>query len=362
MRRCLLAAPLVAVLLAADPAHGAAPWVAQYVVGVAGGQQTTSWTIDHADAGACDVSQHGSGTETATFHAAQGSPMFAAGTGSGAPRLGPASDVLLPATVDREAQVTYGADDGDDGPAFCTTPVPAAPASPDCGVKEAQGFVDVTPTTGLGLDVQPGASQVGGDGPPYAACAFHGVPFPTLVEPSFQLAGASFGPQAPPSFVADGKAARPVTDPDTSGTSAIDLQLRFTRVLLTGSTRPGRGAGSLAVRRDGTLSLPLRCPKGGPACAGTIQLGTGQLSVGIESSFRAGASAFPAPVTSTEPTVASNRFALKAGRSGRVRLRLASGRKLVTRLSKIAVDLVESVRKGSRSMRFVIGATHLRAR
>lgn len=362
MRRCLLAAPLVAVLLAAVPAHASAPWVAQYVVGVAGGQQTTSWTINHADGGACDVSQTGSGTETATFQAGQGSPMFAAGTGTGAPRLGPASDVLLPATVDREAQVAYGADDGDDGPAFCAMPVASAPANPDCGPKEAQGFVDVTPTTGLGLDIQPGPSQLSGDGSPYASCAFHGVAFPTLVEPSFQLAGASFGPKAPPSFVADGRAARPVTDPDTSGTSAIDLQLRFTRALVTGSTRPGRGAGSLAVRRDGTLSLPLRCPKGGPACAGTMQLGTGELSVGIESSFRAGASAFPAPVTSAEPTVASNRFRLKAGAGGRVRLRLASGRKLVARLSRIDVDLVESVKKGSSSLRFVIGTTHLRAR
>lgn len=362
MRRALFAAPLLAAVLAAAPAQASAPWVGQYLVGVGGGRQQTSWTLSHADAGACDVSQNGSGTETATFQAGAGSPMFAAGSGSGAPRLGPASDVLLPAIVDREAQVAYGPDDGDDGPAYCATPPPAAPASPDCGTKTAEGFIDVTPTSGLGLDIQPGASQLAGGGPPYAACAFHGVPFPSLVEPSLTLSAASFGPAAPASFLADGGASRPVADPGTSGTSTIDIQLRFTRALVTGSTRPGPGAGTLAVARDGSLSLPLRCPRGGPACAGTIQLGTGGLAVSIESRLRAGPSAFPAPVTSTEPTVASNAFRLRPGRAGRVRLRLASGRRLVRRLARIDVDLVESVRKGSRLLRFVIGTTHLRAR
>jgi hypothetical protein len=361
MRRVLLLLPLLAALaLAPAAAHAAGPWVAQYLVAVDGGQQTTSWSINHPDRGACDVSQVGSGTETATFQAAAGSPLFAAGSGAGAPTLGPASDVLLPAFVDREAQVAYGADDGDDSPGFCTAPPPSAPASPDCGTKAAQGFIDVTPTSGLGLDIQPGPSQVNGPGSPYTACAIYGVAFPTLVEPSFALSAASFGPAAPASFVADGKASRPVTDPDTSGQSSIDLQLRFTRALLTGSTRPGPGAGSLAVARDGTLLLPLRCPKGGPACAGTIALGTGQLGIAIEAALRA-ASPFPAPVTSTEPTIASNAFKLKPGRRGSVRLRLLSGKpSSVRKFGRIDLDLVETAKKGSRSVRFIIGTTRVR--
>jgi hypothetical protein len=362
--RHLLAVALLAAAVAAAPAraHAAAPWVAQYLVAVAGGQQTTDWTIAHPDRGACDVSQTGSGSEKATFQPAAGSPMFAAGSGAGAPVLGPASDVLLPAFVDREAQVAYGPDDGDDGAGYCTTPPPSAPAAPDCGSKSAQGFIDVTPTSGLGLDIQPGPSQLSGDGPPYAACAIYGVAFPTLAEPSFALSPASFGPTALASFVVDGRASRPVTDPDTSGQISIDLRLRFTRALLTGSTRPGAGAGTLAVARDGTLRLPLRCPKGGPPCAGTIALGTGGVGISVDASVRA-ASAFPVPVTASEPTIAGNAYRLGPGRSGRVRLRLHSGNPVsVRKLAKLDLDLVATAKQGTRSLRFIIGVTHVRPR
>jgi hypothetical protein len=356
----------LAIALAATPGQAvAAPWVGQYLVGVSGGQQTVDWTLDHKDAGACDVSQSGSGSERALFQAGDDSPMFAAG-GAGLLRLGAASDVPLPAFVDREGQIAYGPDDGDDGPGFCANPPPGAPASADCGTKTAQGFIDVTPTSGLGLDIQPGPSQLSGEGPPFAACPLFGVAFPTLVEPNFALSAASFGPKAPASFVAEGKASRPVTDPDTAGQNAIDLQLRFTRALITGATRPGPGAGTVAVARDGTLSMPLRCPKGGPPCAGTIAIGTGGLSLGVSGDsarIRAAPSVFPAPVTATEPTIASNAYRLRPGTTGRVRLRLHSGNPAsVRKFGKLDLDLVASARSGARTLRFLIGTTHVRPR
>jgi hypothetical protein len=362
MVRPVLLAVLVAAL-GAPAALAATPWVGRYTVGVEGGQQVATWTIDHPDRGACDVSQKGGGSEKAAFQPGEALPLFAAGVAGGGVRLGAVSDLLLPALLDREATVAVGPDDGDDGPTFCPSgpPSTADASGADCGQRPAEGFLTLTPGAGGALAVSPGPTQQQGIGPPYSSCPLFGVPFPTLLAPALMVAPSLLGPRGQPAFSVEGSATAPASAPDVTGQTQTTLRLRFTRAFVTGSVALPPGVATLPVARDGTTALSLRCPEGGPRCGGSVALGLGTLSADVTQ--ERAASAYPFGLASSEPAIATTRFALKPGRRGRVALRLRSGkRKDVRRFAGRRLDVVITARSGASRLAFVIGAVRIRSK
>lgn len=352
-----------AVLLLALPssaaAGGAAPWFGQYRVTLSGSQHV-DWTLNHPDGGPCDPAQTGSGSEQVDLHG--GAAIVTAHGAPGLVVVDPLDEMQLGAVVTRNGSVTVAPPSGDTtgcpGGGDDATPTPP----PDCGTKtSAQRLSLITPDlTGVRVD----ASALSDPGPAlFGNCPVNGTAFPAVVAATAPLDARLFGLDGAPLVHAQAVGTVPLADADVTGSQRAEYTLQFTRLFAVPLVSVPSSAKAVPVDARGA-AVPLGCPRGGPACTGTLSLGLGGNAAETRG-FRAtaGTSPFPAPVVHSEPVLGSVRVRLRAGQRRTVRVRAPQFTGAARRaLNGVDVDVILRFANGRRSLRYVAASLPVKAR
>lgn len=347
------------MLAAVAAAVALAPWFGQYRVTVTGSQHV-DWNLNHPDGGPCDPAQTGSGSEQVDLHG--GSAIVTAHGAPGLVVVDPLDELQLGAVVTRNGTITVAAPSGDTTgcPGGGEDATPAPP--PDCGTKAGtQRLSLITPDlTGVRVD----ASALSDPGPAlFANCPVYGAGFPAVVAATVPLDARLFGPEGAPVFPAQGTGSVPLADSDTTGGQQSTFTLQFTRLLAVPLVSVPAAVKSVPVDARGA-AVPLACPRGGPACNGTLSLGLGGNAAETRA-FRttAGVAPYPAPVVHSEPVLGSTRVHLRAGARRTFRIRAPQFSGAARRaLNGVDADVILRFAKGKRSLRYVAVALPFRAR
>lgn len=335
----------------------AAPWIGVFNLSVTGGSVDDSWTLHHADAGACDVAQTGSGTESGTLQA--GAPVVVSLTGVGTTAfLAPATGLKTVANLDREGTITQGADDGDDGEGCPSGGGDQQPPAPDCGPQGLPLSFTFAAGATPGLSADPVDS-------PWQNCPIEGSSLPAVPEtlsapPLVTGIGPAPGPGLVP-FTLTGTDVQ--SDADTDATSRLTVQLQLERVAVVEALDVPDGYTTAPVDRSGSTKVPVSCPAGA-ACRGTISVAAGGSGAQSERAVTQ-PPRWPKPLVQNEPALGTARFSLKAGRRARISVRLAHGSKqALAALAGQDLDLVvrQAARGAGRPIAFVAGQVKLRLR
>lgn len=348
---------LAAVFAAFAAPAAAAPWVGVFQLSVSGGSVDDSWSVHHADAGACDVSQSGSGSETGSL--TPGAPVVVTLTGVGTTAfLAPVAGLTTVAQLDRQGSIEYGPDDGDDGDG-CPSGDGEAPPAPDCGPS----------TLPLSLALLPGASSgliatTADAGSRYDNCPVMGQVLPAIPRMlAAPILVNGIGPAPGPGLALAALAGTDVdADADSDVTSKLEVDLRLDRVAVIEALDLKDAYREAPVDSHGVVHLPVTCPAG-KACAGTIAVGISDLGSSAERAVTA--PRWPKPLLQAGPALGSARFAIRAGKKARVAVRLAHGSAAtLSGLTGEPLDVIvrQSAGKRRKPIAFVVGQVRLRVR
>lgn len=338
------------------------PWVGAYRVSVLGGFENATWSLNHAPSGPCDAPRTGAGTDDTTF--LRGRPITTQLVGLGAGHALSFAPLTLALSYEenRHGSVTAGAP-ADTSPLDCPLAAGSAggPTLPsDCGQTRETTSIDV------GLDPSDLELRQHYTGvhftSPYANCPVEGVVPPDFASP-LTVQVPVLGPRSAgglASAKAQLTADEPILSPDALGSTELELQLLFTRVIAVDAMRLPAGARA-RIGSHRTVTLPLRCPAGG-ACTGTVSLSVDVVSTDAAGGATAAPYAiapYPRPLARAGRSIAAGRFALRAGQSG-VDLALRRGRNAVRRLRGRAVDVVVTQTSGAEKIAYDAGRARLR--
>jgi hypothetical protein len=368
-----LAGTLAAALIAAVPAAALspgpsaastapAPWVGAYRVSVLGGFENSSWSLNHAPTGPCDARRTGGGTDDTTF--LKGRPITTQLIGLGPGHALSFAPLTLALSYDenRHGSVTVGAPAAayplDCPPATGGAGAPSSPS--DCGLTRETTSIDV------GLDPSDLELRQHYTGvhfiSPYVNCPVEGVVPPAFASP-LTVQVPVLGPRsvgALASAKAQLTADQPILSPDAFGSTELELQLLFTRLIAVDAMRlPARARASIDPRR--VVTVPLRCPAGA-ACTGTASLAVGVVSVDTADAVTPAPYAiapYPRPLARVGRSLASGRFTLRPGQSG-VDLVLRGGNEARRRLRGRVVDVVVTETSGTQKIVYDAGLVRLR--
>jgi len=331
----------------------AAPWIGVFNLSITGGKVDVSWTMHHADAGACDVSANGSGSESGPLGAGGLVPVTLTGVGTNA-FLVPATGLHTTATLDREGSITYGADDGDDTDG-CPSGDGSQPPEPDCGTQ-------VVPLT---FTFTPGASPgLSGDSidSPWKNCPVSGLTPPAVPDNlSAPVLVSGTGPQGAPLLPFQLIGTDVQADSDTDATSKLEVDMQLARVAIIEALDVPDSYKTAPVDGHGDTKVPVSCPAGA-ACKGTIGIAAGGFGSGRAATAPP---AWPKPLQQAEPLLGSARFSLKSGKRARVTLRLAHGSTQVIHAlagQKLDVIVRQSAKGRAKPIAFAAGQVKLRPR
>jgi len=339
---------------AAYSSHGAAPWAGTYLVQVTGGSQEASWTLSRPSGNPCIGGESGQGTDAQSF--LPGSPAVVQLTGVGVGTFAASIPSLdLKISEDRQGSITRGAP-ADSNPGDCIGEASETPppSGSDCGTH--------TLTASLAIDPIPGAAAVGGsalDPTPFMQCPVFGDVVPTFASP-VTASMPPLGPATaggPPIGDASLEAVAPITDLGVSGSTKLDLRLRFTRLAVVVPMAMAQDP-TITVSPSGTLDVPVSCPAG--SCAGTVTLGPAPNAT--FASVRAAASPrFPVPQTGPVAQFGSASFRMRAHQRG-VMLHISGGIIYARALRGVQLAIYVSERSGRATVRYIAGDAHIRTR
>jgi hypothetical protein len=352
----LLALATVSAALVTPAA--AAPWVGVFQVSVSGGSADNRWTLHHADAGACDVSQSGSGTETGSL--TPGGSVITTLTGVGATAfLTPIADLKTVANLDRQGSIDMGPDDGDDGDSCPSGGGGDTPPAPDCGTSILPLSFLLVPGATPGLSAQSDAL-----GSRYDNCTSMGSVLPsvpqTLTAPPFVT---GLGPAPGPALgLVSVAGTEVVNDADSDVTTKLQVDLRFDRVATIEALDLKDSYTTAPVDAHGDVQLPVSCPAGA-ACTGTIAIGSSDQ--GSSTDRAVSQPRWPRPLTHVQAPLGSAKFRVKGGKKARIRILLGHGSTQVVQAfagERLDVIVRQAAGKKHKPIAFVVGQVRLRAR
>lgn len=339
-------------------AHSGGPWFGTYQVSVLGGDQHTSWNLNHTPTSRCDLPSNGSGSDEATFHAGAAQTVQIAGAGSVAFPFSIQS-LELGYAENRDGSITTGNPEGGPECQYASgggedEPIP----TPDCGTRSLSTMMNVEAGAGTArVEASAPASPDATD--PYKDCPVMGEVIPTFPQPVV----GTLPPLGPtldgglPDGIAKLSASEPITEMDTTGETHLDLELHLTRVLVVDALGMPSDV-TLPVSADGDLTAPVTCPSGG-ACSGNVSLDITSPANGDEMARSAAAEHYPQPLPAFAHSLASSHFHLRPGQRG-VKLKLPGGRTFARSLMSVALAIVVSTTDHHKSLSYVAGQAHVR--
>ena len=339
-------------------ALAAVPWIGVFNLSVNGGTAQDTWSLHHADAGACDVSSSGSGSENGTL--LPGSPVVVTLAGVGTTAfLTPATGLRTTAQLDREGSVTYGPDDGDDSTGCPEGDGASTPPPPDCGPSTLPLTFTFQPGAPPGLTALPVD-----DGSGYKNCPVIGSVLPAVPTTlSAPLTADGVGPAPGPGFTTISLfGTDPASDADSDSTTKLTVDLRLERIEAVPALDVKDSYTPAPVDGSGRTAVPVSCPGPG-SCSGTIGVGTSDF--GAEPTRAVKQPKWPRPLLQPEPALGAARFKIKAHRHARVRILRAHGhRPTLVALNNEQLDLIvrQAAGQGRKPIAFVAGQVRLHLR